>query len=94
MGTADPVAVREPAARVPVAVPAAGGADDPGTVITDAGRERLARWLFAQLSPLAAAGVHWVHLGTSARLVWLDHADDVIGLLREDPDGADTPVGG
>lgn len=37
-------------------------------LITDAGRERLARWLFIQLSPLASAGVHWLHLGdTPAR---------------------------
>jgi hypothetical protein len=64
-------------------------------LITDAGRERLARWLFSQLSPLAAAGGrHWMHLGDGARSVWLDHADDVIGLLREEPRGADTPVAG
>jgi hypothetical protein len=63
-------------------------------LITAAGRERLARWLFAQLSPLAGAGVPWMHLGDSARMVWLEHADDVIGLLRENPGSADTPVPG
>lgn len=63
-------------------------------LITDAGRERLARWLYAQLSPLSAGGVHWIHLGDRARRVWLDHADDLIALLREDPDSADPPVSG
>lgn len=72
-------------------VPAAGDERADRLLITDAGRLRLARWLYAQMSPLAGAGVHWLHLGDSARRVWTDHADDVIGLLREDPRRADTP---
>lgn len=57
-------------------------------LISDAGRERLAQWLFVQMSPLR--GVHWMHLGTTERLWWLDHADDAIwilddGLPRMDP---------
>lgn len=67
-----------------MAVPAAGHERPDRLLITDAGRERLARWLFAQTSALATVGgLHWEHLGTSARMVWLDHADDVINMLRD-----------
>lgn len=64
-----------------MAVPAAGSERHDRLLITAAGRERVARWLFTRLSLLRE--VHWEHLGTSARMEWLDVTDDLIELLRE-----------